>query len=64
MRGDELIVGNNQNSLDEAEFSEEEVDQLVKLVKKSTKLKRLTKLSFKVGWIKVNKVSNHFFFIQ
>ena len=64
MLGDELIVGKNHNSLDEVEFSKEEVDQLVKLVKNITKLKRLIKFSSKRQLDKLSKVSNRFYFIQ
>ena len=54
--GNELIVWTNQNSSDEAEFSKEEVDQVVKSVKNSTKLKRFTKLSSKHRLDKIKKI--------
>ena len=56
MSGNELIVWTNQNSSDEAEFSKEEVDQVVKSVKNSTKLKRFTKLSSKHRLDKIKKI--------
>ena len=60
MSGDELLVGQNQNSFDQADFSEQEAEQL-KSVKNDMKLNRLKKYHPNSGIITLYKVNNRFF---